>query len=155
FDWWRANSALTFARPWLLLLLLAIPLLAYLRGKHGPAAALTFSSTSAFRAIGKQSAARAGKILRTLLLGSLAIFVIALARPQLGKSLTQIAASGIDIMLVPDVSGSMLTKDFTSGGQATTRADASREVTRTIIEGRPNDRIGIIAFAGRPGQHAL
>ncbi len=150
FDWWPANSALTFARPWLLLLLLAIPLLAYLRGKRGPAAALTYSSTSSLRAIGKQSAARAGKILRTLLLASLAIFVVGLARPQLGKSLTQIEASGIDIILVLDVSGSMLTKDFTIGGQEATRVDAIREVTRKFIEERPNDRIGIIAFAGRP-----
>ena len=61
FDWFTGNSALTFAHPWLLLLLLAVPLLAYLRGKRGPAAALTFSSTASLRAIGKQSAARAGK----------------------------------------------------------------------------------------------
>ena len=148
FDWFRGNSALTFAHPWLLLLLLAVPLLAYLRGKRGPAAALTFSSTASLRAIGKQSAARAGKILRSLLLASIAIFVVALARPQLGKSLTQIEASGIDIILALDVSGSMLTKDFAIGGQEATRVDAIREVTRKFIEGRPNDRIGIIAFAG-------
>ncbi len=141
FDWWPANSALTFARPWLLLLLLAIPLLAWLRGKRGPAAALTYSSTASLRAIGKRSAARAGKILQTLLVAALAIFVVALARPQLGKSLTQVEASGIDIMLVLDVSGSMLTKDFTIGGQEATRVDAIREVTRKFIEGRPNDRI--------------
>src|SRR3989440_4099970 len=150
FDWFRGNSALTFAHPWLLLLLLAVPLLAYLRGKRGPAAALTFSSTASLRAIGKQSAARAGKILRSLVLVSIAVFVIALARPQLGKSLTQIEDSGIDIILTLDVSGSMLTKDFTIGGQEATRVDAIREVTRKFIEGRPNDRIGIIAFAGRP-----
>src|SRR6266545_934048 len=72
------------------------------------------------------------------------------AHPQLGKSLTQIEASGIDIILALDVSGSMLTKDFTIGGQEATRVDAIREVTRKFIEGRPNDRIGIIAFAGRP-----
>src|SRR5438128_5525350 len=149
-DWWPANSALTFGRPWLLLLLLAIPLLAYLRGKRGPAAALTFSSTATLRKLGKQSAARAGKILRTLLLAALAIFVIALARPQLGKSLTQVEASGIDIMLVLDVSGSMLIKDFAIGGEEATRVDAIRRMTRKFIEGRPNDRIGIIAFAGRP-----
>ncbi len=143
FDWWSANSALTFARPWLLLLVLAIPLLAYLRGKRGPAAALTYSSTASLRAIGKKSAARAGKILRALLLASLAIFVLALARPQLGRSLTQIEASGIDVMLVLDVSGSMLTKDFTIGGQEATRVDAVREVTRKFIDARPNDRIGI------------
>src|SRR5437588_10088765 len=109
-DWWPQNTALTFARPWLLLLLLAIPLLAYLRGKRGPAAALTFSSTSALRAIGKQSAARAGKILRAMIFATLAIFVIAIARPPLGKSLTQVDASGIDIMLVLDVAGPMLPK---------------------------------------------
>jgi Ca-activated chloride channel family protein len=149
-DWLPANSALTFAQPWLLLLLLAIPLLAYWRGKAGPAAALTFSSTTALRSIGKSSAARAGKFLRSLFLLSLAILTIAMARPQLGKSLTQVEASGIDIMVVLDVSGSMLTKDFTVGGESATRIDAIREVTRKFIDGRPNDRIGIIAFAGRP-----
>ncbi|HET9418954.1 MAG TPA: VWA domain-containing protein [Chthoniobacterales bacterium] len=150
FDWWPANTALSFVRPWLLLLLLAIPLLAYLLGKRGPAAALTFSSTASLRAIGKQSAARAGKFLRALVFAALAFFVVALARPQLGKTLTEIEASGIDIMLVLDVSGSMLIKDFTIGGEEATRVDAIREVTRKFIEGRPNDRIGIIAFGGRP-----
>jgi Ca-activated chloride channel family protein len=147
---WLPNSALTFAQPWFLLLLLAIPLLAWFRGRSGPAAALTFSSTATLRALGKSSAARAGKFLRALLLVSLALFAVAMARPQLGKSLTQVEASGIDIVLALDVSGSMLTKDFTIGGEQATRIDAIREVTRKFIEARPNDRIGIIAFAGRP-----
>ena len=149
-NWLPANSALTFAYPWLLLLLLAIPLLAYFRGKSGPAAALTFSSTSALRSLGKTSAARAGRFLRALLLLGLVFLGIAMARPQLGTSLTQVEASGIDIMLVLDVSQSMLTKDFSVGGERTTRVEAIREVTRQFIEGRPNDRIGIIAFAGHP-----
>ena len=149
-DWLPADSALTFANPWLLLLLLALPLLAYLRGQRGPAAALIFSSTTVLRGLGKSSAARAGKFLRALLFLSLAIFIVALARPRLGKSLTQVEASGIDIMIALDVSGSMLIKDFTIGGEQATRVDAIREVTRKFIEGRPNDRIGIIAFAGRP-----
>jgi len=149
-DWLPENSALTFAQPWFLLLLLAIPLLAWFRGKSGPAAALTFSSTSSLRSLGKTSAARVGKFLRALFLVSLALLAIAMARPQLGKSLTQVEASGIDIMLALDVSGSMLTKDFTIGGEQATRIDAIREVTRKFIEGRPNDRIGIIAFASRP-----
>jgi len=149
-DWWPHDSALTFAHPWLLLLLLAIPLIAYLRGQRGPAPALVFSSTKALRGLGRQSAARVGKFLRGLLFLSLAILTIALARPQLGKSLTQVEASGIDIMVVLDVSTSMLTKDFTIGGDSATRIDAIREVTRKFVEGRPNDRIGLIAFAGRP-----
>jgi Ca-activated chloride channel family protein len=149
-DWFFGGAALTFAQPWFLLLLLAIPLLAWFRGKSGPAAALTFSSTTALQAIGKSSAARAGKFLRALMLLSVAFFAIAMARPQLGKSLTQVEASGIDIILALDVSASMLTKDFKVGGESATRIDAIREVTRKFIEGRPNDRIGIIAFAGRP-----
>jgi len=150
FDLLRSNTALTFARPWLLLLLLAIPLLAYLRGKAGPAAALTFSSTTMLHALGKQSAARAGKFLRALLFAALAVLVLGLARPQLGRSLTQVEASGIDIMVVLDVSNSMLVKDFTIGGEEATRLDAVREVTRKFIEGRPNDRIGMIAFGAQP-----
>jgi Ca-activated chloride channel homolog len=149
-DWLSANSALTFVHPWMLLLLLAIPLLAYLRGRSGPAAALTFSSTTALRSLGKTSAARAGRFLRSLFLLGFALLCIAMARPQLGKSLTQVEASGIDIMLVLDASQSMLTKDFSVGGDQATRIDAIREVTRQFIEARPNDRIGIIAFAGRP-----
>src|SRR3954453_6554798 len=149
-DWWPANTALTFARPWLLLLLFAVPLLAYLRGRPGAAAALLFSSTSTLSALGKKSASRAGQILRSLLLAGLALLIVALSRPQLGKTLSQVEASGIDIMLVLDVSGSMLIKDFSIGLEQATRLDAIREVTRKFIEGRPNDRIGIIAFAGRP-----
>jgi Ca-activated chloride channel homolog len=149
-DWLTPHSALTFAQPWFLLLLLAVPLLAWFRGKSGPAAALTFSSTSALRSLGKSSAARVGKFLRAIMLVSVALFAIAMARPQLGKSLTEVEASGIDIILALDVSGSMLTKDFTIGGEQATRIDAIREVTHKFIEARPNDRIGIIAFAGRP-----
>lgn len=150
FDWWPADTALTFGHPWLLLLLLAIPLLAYLRGQRGAAAALIFSSTSTVAALGKRSASRAGKILRTLLLASLALLVAGLARPQLGKTLNQVEASGIDIMLVLDVSNSMLTKDFTIGGDEATRIDAVRDVTRKFIAARPNDRIGMIAFGAQP-----
>jgi Ca-activated chloride channel family protein len=149
-DWITPGSGLTFAQPWFLLLLLGVPVLAWFRGKSGPAAALMFSSTATLRSLGKSSAARVGKILRAMMLLSVAFFAIAMSRPQLGKSLTQVEASGIDIILALDVSGSMLTKDFTIGGEQATRIDAIREVTRNFIEARPNDRIGIIAFAGRP-----
>jgi Ca-activated chloride channel homolog len=148
-DWFH-GQALTFAQPWLLLLLLVIPLLAFLRGKIGPRAAITFSAIAPFQSLGKSSTSRAGRFVRALVWLSLAAFVVALARPQLGKSLTQVEASGIDIMLVLDVSGSMLTKDFSIGGDEATRLDAVREVTRKFIEARPNDRIGMIAFGTRP-----
>ena len=141
---------MTFAHPWLLLLLLAIPLLAYLRGKRGPAAALTFSSTASLRAIGKQSAARAGKFCASLLL----------ARSAHLRDRTRASATG-----QKSYSGrSQRDRHYSRAGRIridvdqgfhdrrreATRVDAIREVTRKFIEGRPNDRIGIIAFAGRP-----
>jgi hypothetical protein len=89
------------------LLLLLVPLLAWLRGQRGAAAALVFSSTASLRALGKRSTSSAGRIMHGLLYLALAIFIFALARPQLGKSLTEVEASGIDIMVVLDVSGSM------------------------------------------------
>jgi Ca-activated chloride channel family protein len=149
-DWWPKNGSLTFVYPWLLLLLLLIPALAILRGKRGQTAAVTFSSTATLQAIGKHSASRAGKFLRSLFLASLAILIIAIAQPRLGRSLTQVEASGIDIILVLDVSNSMLAKDFSIGGEPATRLDAVREVTRKFIEARPNDRIGMICFGTRP-----
>src|SRR4051794_23911690 len=80
FDWWPENTALTFTRPWLLWLLLVLPVIAWLRGRRGAAAALIFSSTSAIASLGKRTTSRAGKLLRSLLLLSLACLIVALAR---------------------------------------------------------------------------
>lgn len=144
-DW-----GITFAHPWLLLLLLAIPLLAYFRGNLGKSASLIFSSTALIRALGQSRESKAGYFLTSLIFLSLAAFILALARPQLGRTLTHVEASGIDIMMVLDVSKSMLAEDFSIGGKRANRLDAVKKVTEEFIEGRPNDRIGIVAFAGRP-----
>lgn len=139
-----------FAHPWLLLLLLLIPLLAWLRGGRGGTPAVVYSSTAPLRALGRSAESNAGNFLTSLFFAGLALLITALARPQLGKTLTHVQASGIDIMIVLDVSGSMLTEDFTIGGQRASRLDTVKEVTQKFIEARPNDRIGIIAFGGRP-----
>ena len=141
---------LTFAQPWFLLGLLAIPLLAWLRGQRGGAAAVMFSSTATLRALGRVAESRAGNFLTSLLFLALALLVVGLARPQLGKTMTNVQASGIDIMILIDVSGSMLTEDYRIGGHRANRLDTIKQVTQKFIEGRPNDRIGIIAFGGRP-----
>jgi Ca-activated chloride channel family protein len=64
--------------------------------------------------------------------------------------LSHVEASGIDIMLALDVSRSMLAEDFTIGNERANRLDAVKKVTEDFIKGRPNDRIGIVAFAGKP-----
>jgi len=139
-----------FANPWLLLLLLMLPILAILRGAKGSAPAVTFSSLAPLRDLGRSRRSKAGGWLMTLLLLSLGAFIVALARPQQGRTLTHVEASGIDIILAIDVSKSMLAEDFTIGNQRANRLEAVKKVTERFIEGRPNDRIGIVAFAGRP-----
>jgi Ca-activated chloride channel family protein len=139
-----------FANPWLLLLLLALPVLAILRGAKGAAPAVVYSSLAPLRDLGRSRRSKAGGWLTTLLLFALAAFIVALARPQRGRTLTHVEASGIDIMLALDVSRSMLAEDFTIGSKRANRLEAVKQVTEKFIQGRPNDRIGIVAFAGRP-----
>ena len=143
-------SQFGFAHPWLLCLLLLLPILAVLKGRFGGTPGVTFSSTSTLAALGKRRRSRAGALLALLAHLALACFIIALARPQLGRTLTRVQASGVDIMLVLDVSRSMLAEDFTIGNQRASRLEAVKQVTEQFIRQRPNDRIGIVAFAGRP-----
>ncbi len=147
---WHDLTRFGFAQPYWLLLLIVPPLLAYLTGRAGGAPAVTYSSTSALQTLGKPRAARAGALRGVLLAAALAAGIIALARPQLSNAFTQVQASGIDIMIALDVSRSMLTEDYELNGERANRVNAIKEITQRFIEARPNDRIGMLAFAGRP-----
>jgi len=142
--------AFSFAQPWWLALLLLLPILAVLKGRFGGTAGVTFSSTASLVAMGRRRRSRAGALLALLAHLALASLIVGLARPQLGRTLTRVQASGVDIMLVLDVSRSMLAEDFSIGNQRANRLEAVKQVTEQFIRQRPNDRIGIIAFAGRP-----
>lgn len=145
-----ADFGIGFAQPWWLLLLLLIPVLAYLKGRRGGAPTVVFSSTEPLRALGGRVHSRAGQFLTGLLFLALALLIVALARPQKGTTLSRVEASGVDILLALDVSGSMQAEDFTIGNQPASRNSVIKKVTEHFIEQRPNDRIGILAFAGRP-----
>jgi len=80
----------------------------------------------------------------------MALLVVALARPQLGKGKTEIETSGIDIVLTVDVSGSMEAMDFNIDGQPVDRLSVVKKVVEQFIGDRPGDRMGMVAFAGRP-----
>jgi Ca-activated chloride channel homolog len=71
-----------------------------------------------------------------------ALMVAILARPQSSASGTNVTSEGIDIELVLDVSGSMMSEDFSPN-----RVGAAKQVAEDFIDGRPNDRIGLVVFA--------
>lgn len=71
------------------------------------------------------------------------LLVTALARPQSTSSRTDVSVEGIDIVMTMDISGSMLAEDFRPN-----RLEASKDVAKDFISGRPNDRIGLVVFSG-------
>lgn len=80
---------------------------------------------------------------------ALALFIVALAQPRLLKSTTQVKASGIDIVVALDMSGSMISEDFVVDGQRVSRFDMARRVLTEFINKRPNDRIGLVLFGAK------
>ncbi len=136
---------MTFAHPYFLALLALLPLLAWLKGKTGErTAAFVYSSVDLVRPVSGMRRSRAGAILASLRWLSLAVFIFALAQPRLVRGETHIKASGIDIVVAIDLSGSMRSEDF---GEGQSRIKLAKEVLSKFIDNRPNDRIGLVAFA--------
>jgi Ca-activated chloride channel homolog len=141
---------ITFAHPHLLWLLLALPPLALWRSRRGPAAAIRYVSVATARAVARTTRARWGRWLPYLRLPAAAMLIVALARPQVAHATSRVQASGVDMMLVLDVSGSMQALDLRLDGQRADRLTVVKSVVSKFIAARPNDRMGIIAFAGHP-----
>jgi len=139
----------TFAYPYVLGLLALLPVLAWLKGKHGQEAAFLYSSVQLVRGIMGLTRSSVGKILLKLRWLALALFIVALARPQIGEGETRVTASGIDIVVAIDLSGSMAAEDFQIKGERVNRLDIAKNVLEKFIAKRPSDRIGLVAFAGR------
>jgi Ca-activated chloride channel family protein len=79
-----------------------------------------------------------------------ALMIVGLARPQRTHSRTEVTANGIDIVLGLDVSGSMQALDFLVDNSRINRIAVVKAVVAKFIDERPNDRIGLIAFAASP-----
>ena len=144
------NSSFRFDQPWFLSLLLLLPAVWMARRFLYQPAALRFAPAHFF---GRDFAVHRSlaPVFQSLLFYSACAFLItALARPQFGTTASRMRASGIDIMVLLDVSRSMLSEDFQMGSERASRIDAVKQVTEKFIRARPDDRIGIIAFAGLP-----
>jgi Ca-activated chloride channel family protein len=131
-----------FESPWLLLLLilpLAVLVVRPRRGgvAFGPYALLLHSV----------AASRGPMLWRLLVAGGLAGLIIAAARPQWGQTHERHEARGRDLVLVLDLSLSMVTDDMFSDSERIDRLRAVVEAAERFIDGRPNDRIGLVFFA--------
>ncbi|HOC54770.1 MAG TPA: VWA domain-containing protein [Verrucomicrobiota bacterium] len=138
---------MTFGHPYLLLLLLLLPVLGWLKGKQGKPPAFVYSSVQLVRGILNVTRARSGAFLASLRWLILALLIIALAQPRLIRSETKVTASGVDIAVALDMSGSMASEDFEVGRERLNRLAMAKEVLKKFIDKRPADRIGIVAFA--------
>lgn len=142
------NPEFRFLHPELLWLLLLVPLLLLWRARRGRGPSLRYTSLEPFVQKGSKIRSRAGFWLSLLRGAVLALLIIVMARPQTGRTLTEMQASGIDIMLAIDISGSMEARDFAIHGQQVSRLEVVQSVVKKFIDDRPYDRIGIVAFAG-------
>lgn len=134
-----------FAHPYLLLLLLIIPLMAvwYVMRYRKQKPALQFSNISLFKGLHKTFRQKAYPLLFVLRMIAVGALIIALARPQTKLSKKEMKVEGIDIVLTMDVSGSMLAEDFKPN-----RLESAKKVAADFIDGRKNDRIGLVVFSG-------
>jgi Ca-activated chloride channel family protein len=134
-----------FKDPWWLLLLLAIPLAVWLRGRRRvPVLLVPFAA--AWHRPGLARLSRWPALFAGL---GLALAIAALARPQRVEDRREIRSEGYDILLSIDLSGSMLAEDYERDGRRMNRLQAIKPVIQAFIDQRPNDRIGIVIFSGR------
>jgi Ca-activated chloride channel family protein len=139
-----------FLQPEWFWALTLLPLVIFWRGRRGPIAAVQYSDVGLARAVARRSRSRIGNWVWLFPIIAAVLMIAGLARPQRGHSRTEVTANGIDIVLGLDVSGSMQALDFLVDRQRVNRIEVVKSVVGKFIDERPNDRIGLIAFAGAP-----
>jgi Ca-activated chloride channel family protein len=135
-----------FADPEFLYLLLLIPLLAYWYWKRqaNTSGRIRFSDVNIVKQVGQTAKQRLRHSLFLLRVLFIALVILAFARPQSGSKMRETSTEGVDIILALDVSSSMLAEDF----KPKNRLIAAKQVAEEFIEGRQNDRLGMVVFAG-------
>ncbi len=144
------TESFQFLHPEFLFLLLLLPVLAIWKGRWGRPVAVRMPSTDDAISVGAKPRSKVGGFLAFFGLLAFALLIIAFARPRHGKGSTDIEASGIDIVITLDVSGSMEALDFQLEGKTMNRLEVVKSVVGKFVGQRPNDKLGMVAFAGRP-----
>jgi Ca-activated chloride channel homolog len=134
---------MSFSQPWILLLLLGVPLVLWLR-RDAAERALVHSRAGTASAFAGRAASVLAVLPRWLRIGAVVAGILALAGPRTGEATIDDEAEGIAIMLVVDVSSSMLAEDF----EPLNRMAVARQKAAEFVASRNYDRIGLVAFAG-------
>lgn len=138
-------NEIVFKNPeYFYLLLVVVPMLAWYIFQHRKAgASIRYSTTMGFQNIAKSWKHYLRHLPFALLLAGITLLTTALARPQSSNSWQNVTTEGIDIVIALDISSSMLARDFQPN-----RLQASKEIATQFIAGRPNDKMGLVVFAG-------
>jgi Ca-activated chloride channel homolog len=139
------GTNIEFAYPWVLAGLLVIPVLAFVLTRLRPErlrGGAVLSTIGPLVRIGPAGRTRWRRLLMPLRLAGLALLIVALARPQTVKADARVESQGIDIVLAFDISGSM----NDAGLNARTKLEAAKAALKDFIDGRENDRIGLVVF---------
>ncbi len=134
-----------FAHPkFLWFFLVMIPLVVwYVLKQCNARPSLAVSSVAAFAGIGRSWRQYVRHLLFVLRLAALGCLIVILARPQVKDRWNTSSTEGTDIVIALDVSTSMLAKDLTPN-----RLERAKKVAQQFIDSRPNDKIGLVLFAG-------
>ena len=128
-----------------LLAVLVVPLAVWLRWRRGVPALIVPFAAAWWRPV----LVPATRLPAILMAAGLVLLVFALARPQKMEIRSEVRQEGYDLILAVDLSGSMLAEDYEEGGARLNRLQAIKPVIKAFINDRPNDRIGLVVFAGR------
>jgi Ca-activated chloride channel family protein len=134
---------MNFSNPQYLWLLIGlIPLIFwYVYRKTKSQASLNYSSAEILKEFKKPIKQHLRHILFILRLTIFVLIIMAIARPQVQKSVDKVT-EGIDIVIALDISGSMLATDFKPN-----RLEASKEIAIEFINKQEFDRIGLVVFS--------
>ena len=138
-----------FKNPYILLLLLVLPVLVYFWNRHKAQASFRFPSTDIVEGLNAGYKAKFYQLPVYLRWLAIAFLIIALSGPRKVLDQTIIYSEGIDIVLTLDISGSMAAEDYIVNGRRVNRLDTIKSVVKTFIDERKSDRIGLVVFGSR------
>lgn len=119
------------------------------RRRTGRARALRYPSLQWLAGAREARGPRVRRLVRSSRLLAVALLVLAMARPQEGRRLTQVSSEAVDIVLVIDASGSMQALDLDADRPIDRRRDrleVAKDVVARFVEARPDDQVGLVVF---------